>query len=209
MNSSVENANSTFEPVRGEGRPIKILGIGGSTRASSSAERALAFAAAQARLAGADVELFVGRRLMFPIFDTETAERTDDVLEFLAAVRRADALIVAAPGYHGALSGMIKNALDYLEDLRTDASVYLDGMAVGCIAVASGWQATTSTLQSLRQVVHALRGWPTPLGVAINSSVTRFCDDGRPDDESAASQLRTVGEQVVEFARRHAATVGS
>jgi FMN reductase len=209
MNSSVANANSTFEPARGEGRPIKILGIGGSTRASSSAERALAFAAAQARLAGADVELFVGRRLMFPIFDTETAERTDDVLEFLAAVRRADALIIAAPGYHGALSGMIKNALDYLEDLRTDASVYLDGMAVGCIAVASGWQATTSTLQSLRQVVHALRGWPTPLGVAINSSVTRFGDEGSPDDESAASQLRTVGEQVVEFARRHAAAVGS
>jgi FMN reductase len=194
-------------PTRGEGRPVRVLGIGGSTRVSSSAERSLTFAAEGARHAGAEVELFVGRRLMFPIFDTETKERTDDVREFLAAVRRADALIISAPGYHGAVSGMIKNALDYLEDLRQDPSAYLDGMAVGCIAVASGWQAAGSTLQSLRMVVHALRGWPTPFGAAINSSAIVFGADGRPDDEPSALQLRMVGEQVVEFARHQTAAV--
>lgn len=187
----------------GAERVVRVLGIGGSTRPSSSSERTLEIAAAAARDAGAEVELISGRRLMLPIYDTETEDRSEEARELLAALRRADAMIVSAPGYHGALSGMIKNALDYIEDLRTDERVYLDRMAVGCIAVAFGWQATVSTLQSLRMVVHALRGWPTPLGAAINSSQLAFADDGSLQDEAAAFQLRTVGEQVVEFARHH------
>ena len=65
----------------------------------------------------------------------------------------------------------IKNALDYAEDTAKDARPYLDGRAVGCIACAYGWQATDSTLIAMRSIVHALRGWPTPLGVAANTTM--------------------------------------
>jgi FMN reductase len=37
--------------------------------------------------------------------------------ELVEAVRGADGIIIAAPGYHGTVSGLVKNALDYLEDL--------------------------------------------------------------------------------------------
>lgn len=188
---------------QGEGPAVRVLGIGGSTRPASSSERLLELTAAAAREAGAEVELISGRRLMLPIYDTETEERSEGALELVAALRRADAMIVAAPGYHGAMSGMIKNALDYVEDLRADERVYLDRMAVGCVTAAYGWQATVSTLQSLRMVVHALRGWPTPFGAAVNSSLPIFADDGTLQDESTAAQLRMVGRQVVEFARHH------
>ena len=43
----------------------------------------------------------------------------------MAAYRWADGLLVASPGYHGGISGMMKNALDYVEDLRADERVYL------------------------------------------------------------------------------------
>ena len=95
---------------------------------------------------------------------------------------------------------MIKNALDYIEDLSGEENAYLHGRAVGCIAVAYGWQATVSTLHQLRQVTHALRGWPTPLGATINAAITKFEIDGSTSDDAAAGQLRTIGEQVVEFA---------
>ena len=39
-------------------------------------------------------------------------------------------------------------------------------LPVACVATASGWQAAASTLRSPRDTVHALRGWPTPLGLA-------------------------------------------
>jgi FMN reductase len=51
-----------------------------------------------------------------------------------------------------------------------------------------------------------LRGWPTPLGATINAQTTRFAADGTTDDESAAAQLATIGEQVVEFARMRASS---
>jgi FMN reductase len=157
--------------------------------------------AAAARAAGAEVDLIVSRQLMFPIYDTETDARHFRAEYFVSAVRAADALIIASPGYHGAMSGMIKNALDHLEDTRNDDRIYLDGMPVGCVAVAYGWQATVSTLHNLRVAVHALRGWPSPLGATINASSGQIFDaSGACIDAGAQAQLQTVATQVVEFA---------
>ena len=144
--------------------PVRVLCIGGSTRPGSSSEKAVRICAAAAEAVGADVDLILSRELMFPIYDTETDERTPEAQRFVEALRSADALIVASPGYHGSMSGMIKNVLDYIEDLRAGPRVYLDGMPVGCVAVSYGWQATVSTLQSIRTTVHALRGWPSSVG---------------------------------------------
>ena len=122
--------------------------------------------------------------------------------DYIESVRRADALVIASPGYHGTVSGLVKNALDYLEELRRDQRPYLDGRPVGVLAVARGWQASVGTLGTLREVVHALRGWPTPLGLAINSSVTVFDDQGRTKDESTAAAVRVMAGQLVDFAHR-------
>lgn len=178
----------------------RVLCLGGSTRPGSSSEKALAISAAAARAAGAEVELIVGRDLILPIYDTEVPDRSAGAVRLVEAVRRADAVIVASPGYHGTVSGMIKNALDYIEDLREGPRPYLDGVPVGCIAVAYGWQATASTLQNLRTVVHALRGWPSPLGAAVNAAGPVFDSAGQCLDDSVRFQLETVARQVVEFA---------
>ena len=180
---------------------VRVLCLGGSTRPGSSSEKAIRVAAAAAEEAGAEVDLIVSRDLMLPIYDTETADRDPLAVRFVEAVRAADAVLIASPGYHGGMSGMMKNALDYVEDLRADDRVYLDGVPVGCIAVAYGWQATASCLASLRVTVHALRGWPSPMGATINASLPVFDTAGECVDESAAFQLRTVAQQVVDFAR--------
>ncbi|GII24697.1 NADPH-dependent FMN reductase [Planosporangium mesophilum] len=186
------------------GNAVRVLGIGGTTRHDSSSERALRIAAGAAADEGATVELITGRALMLPIYDPESPERSDEALAFVAALRDADALLIASPGYHGTVSGMVKNALDYVEDLRYDDRPYLSGLAVGCIAVAYGWQAAVSTLHTLRTCAHALRGWPTPLGAALNASMPVFdTATGACTDEPARFQLETVGRQVVSFATAH------
>lgn len=185
----------------GDSSPVRVLCIGGSTRPNSSSEKAVKVAAAAAEAAGAVVDLMVSRDLMFPIYDTETPDRTPEAARFVKAARAADALIVASPGYHGGMSGMLKNVLDYLEDTNKDERVYLDGVPVGCIAVSYGWQATVSTLQSIRTTVHALRGWPSPFGATINATEPIFDADGACTDERARFGLETVAQQVVEFAQ--------
>lgn len=141
--------------------------------------------------------------LDLPMYVPEQPERTSAARRLVSQLARADGVLIASPSYHGGLSGLVKNALDYAEDLRYDVRPYLDGRAVGCIACAHGWQATTTTLVSLRSVVHALRGWPTPLGVAINTSTPLLNIDGTVADEAAVAQLQLVGRQVAEFAILH------
>jgi FMN reductase len=178
-----------------------IVGIGGTASPASSTEQALALALASAERAGATVKMFGGELLAaLPQYLTDGTATSAEGKALVEAVRAADGLIVASPGYHGSISGMVKNAIDYLEETAKDQRVYLDGVPVGLIATAYGWQATGSTLATLRSIVHALRGWPTPLGAAINTS-GRIFHDGACSDKGASAQLDLVGRQVYEFAR--------
>ncbi|MFD1554393.1 NADPH-dependent FMN reductase [Paraburkholderia silviterrae] len=181
-------------------RPL-VVGIGGTTREASSTERALAFALRGAEQAGARTRLFGGTFLhSLPHYAPENGTLTDAQRELIEAVRAADAVIIGTPGYHGGVSGLVKNALDTLEELRADARPYLDGRAVGCIVTAYGWQATGSVLASLRSIVHALRGWPTPFGAGINTLETRFESAHQCSDAKVVEQLFTVGQQAAQFA---------
>ncbi len=185
--------------MTGVSRPF-ILGLGGTPRAGSSTERALQVALDAAAAAGAETALLGGEALKLPIYDPAVIDLPGPAARLVALVRRCDGLIVASPGYHGSMSGMIKNALDYIEALRDTPAPYLEGRAVGCIVCAHGWQATGTTLIALRSVVHALRGWPTPFGAAINSAQPLFDAAGGCTDPAVQAQLALVGRQVVEFA---------
>jgi FMN reductase len=183
-----------------ETRPY-IIGIGGTTRAGSSTEKALRFSLQVAEAEGAETLGFYGPELAeLPMYAPEHPSRTEGAARFVEELRRADGIIVASPGYHGSVSGLVKNALDYVEDLRDDPRCYFDGLAVGCIATGAGWQAIVATIQQLRTIAHALRGWPTPLGAAINSTEKVFGDDGDVVDERARFQLETVAREVMQFA---------
>ena len=182
-------------------RPL-IVGIGGTVRSPSSSERVLTAALAAAEAAGARTQLFGGEILSrLPIYNPADPGEPPERSALVEAVRKADGVIVATPGYHGSLSGLIKNALDSLEPLSGAERPYLDGRAVGCIVVADGWQACGSALASLRSIVHALRGWPTPLGATINSALKPFDEDGALVDPRDAFQVETVARQVADFAR--------
>jgi FMN reductase len=185
-----------------KGHAPLIVGIGGTVRTPSSSERALSLAMAAAEAAGART-LMIGGELLakLPIYNPNDTDEPAERTALVDAVRGADGIIVATPGYHGSLSGLLKNALDSLEPLREDARPYLDGRAVGCIVVADGWQACGSALAHLRSIVHALRGWPTPLGATINSALKPFAEDGALKDPRDAFQVETVAQQVVTFAK--------
>jgi FMN reductase len=184
---------------RGGDRPL-VVGIGGTLRDCSSSETALRCALHAAAARGARAQLLTARELVLPMYDSEHPD-TDAAAHLLTAVRAADALILATPGYHGGTSGLLKNALDYLQELAGDPRPYLDGKAVGCIVTAAGWQAGATTLTAVRSVVHALRGWPTPLGVVVNSLNNPFGPAGEVLDAKLAGQLDVVGGQVVSFAQ--------
>ena len=176
-----------------------VVGLGGTAQRSSSTEKALAIALRAAERAGARVRMIGGEMLSrLPLYLTEHTETSFDGAELLRAVRAADGVIFASPGYHGTISGLFKNAVDYLEGTARDKRAYLHDMPVGLIATAYGWQATGGTLVALRAIAHALRGWPTPYGAGINTSGGILSGD-QCSDPNVVEQLERVGRQVVEF----------
>lgn len=184
-----------------DGKRSLILGVGGTPRSGSTTERALAVCLAAAEAAGADTVMISGPDLMLPMYNPGQMPSSPEAERLVDLYGRCDGIVIASPAYHGSLSGLVKNALDYAEELRKAERVYFDGLAVGLIACAAGWQATGQTLAALRSIAHALRGWPTPMGAALNTSTKLFDDGGACIDLSSRFQLETVGQQVVRFAR--------
>ena len=183
-----------------------IVGIGGTARPDSTTERAVREALRAAKKLGATAQLFDGTFVSgLPLYVPGKSLRTDAEREFIEAIRQCHGVIVGTPGYHGSLSGPIKNVLDLLEDTARDEQAYLDGRAFGCIVTAAGWQGCGSALLSLRMIAHALRAWPTPFGATLNVSSPIFAPDGTTADKTVAQQLATVASQVVDFARCRAA----
>jgi FMN reductase len=182
--------------------PLKvplIVGLGGTTRPGSSTERALQAALDRAQALGCRTLALGCGALPIEPYDPARPDRSAQARALVDALRQADGVILATPSYHGGVSGLMKNAIDFAEDLRDDARPYLSGRAVGTIVCAEGPQALGTTLQALRAIVHALRGWPTPYGAAVNTAARPFGPDG--DDPAAVLACTLVADEVVRFAR--------
>jgi FMN reductase len=177
-----------------------ILGLGGTTRAGSSTQTALSAALEAARQKGADTLLLCGSDLDLPAYTPGAGMLPPGAQRILAEIRRADGIILGTPGYHGGISGLVKNALDYIEELKSDPRPYLEGRAVGCIVTAAGSQGAVAALMALRSVVHALRGWPTPLGAAIVTANPIFDTAGNCLSPRIETQLKLIAQQVLDFA---------
>jgi FMN reductase len=182
-------------------RPL-IVGLGGTTRPNSSSENATRAVLRAAEKIGARTEMYDGAAISLPMYAPESPDRAPQAVNLVQAMRRADGIVLGSPGYHGSVSGLLKNALDYTEDMRGDERVYFEGRAIGCIVCAAGWQAVGTTLTSMRSIVHALRGWPTPLGVGINTvEMKPFDQSGDCILPNVQAQFDMLAKQVVEFAQ--------
>jgi FMN reductase len=173
-----------------------IVGLGGTLRHGSSTQLAVEATLAHASRLGADTLMLAGPALEMPFYAPEIPARTPQAAALVEALRRADGIIIGSPGYHGSVSGLLKNALDYVEDLSKDTRPYFDGRSVGLVAAGAGMQGAVTTLGMLRDITHALRGSPTPFGVAFNSADKSEARLAQTDDH-----LHLLARQVVEAAR--------
>jgi NAD(P)H-dependent FMN reductase len=108
-------------------RPLRVLIVCGSLQRRSSNRAVLDVASSASTAAGAEIDDFE-RLAVIPAFDPDIESSGIDVVEeWRARVSAADAVLVAAPEYAGALAGAVKNAFDWLVG---SASLYRKPVAV-------------------------------------------------------------------------------
>jgi len=135
---------------------MRVLGISGSLR-RDSLNSALLRAAAERLPAGAELVEYEGLREVPPYDeDVETDGTPTAVEELRAAVREADAVLVATPEYNSSIPGQLKNALDWVS--RPAGKSALNGKPTAVIGASTGMFGAVWAQAELRKVLAAMGG---------------------------------------------------
>jgi len=130
----------------------RLLGISGSLRAGSFNTKLMREAAAIF-----DPAEFVEGNLRFPLYDGDLEDASgvpEEVQALSDAIAAADAVIIAGPEYNKGLSGVLKNALDWVS--RTEGSPWRD-KPVAIMSATAGRAGGERTQMSLRYCMTAFR----------------------------------------------------
>jgi len=172
------------------GRP-RLVALCGSLRDESHTRVALGRALSAAAERGAGTDMIDLRELEMPVYDSDR-EEAGDVADLTERVRRADAILLGTPMYHGSYSSPLKTALDYC------GFDEFEDKTVGLLAVAGGSFPVTA-LDHLRSVCRALDAWVIPHQAAVPKAGGAF-EDGEFVDEGLAERVRTLGRRAVQYA---------
>ena len=176
--------------------PFRILGIVGSLRSASHNGRLVEAAWALAP-AGVTVEQFSLRPVEFYDGDVEAAGDPPGVRALKAAIREADALIVATPEYNGAVPGVLQNAIDWTSRPRGDAS--LTDKPVVVVSASPGPRGGARAHAALRQVLAnaGARVVPGPT-VTLGGADAAFDANGQLRDGAVRADLTALLTALVE-----------
>ena len=176
---------------------MRILALGGSTRAVSFTWSALQVAARHMETLGCAVRSINVSELSLPPYREERDScRSPEIRNLLSEFTVADGFIFASPAYHGSISGALKNVLDYVDLLKSSTPPFLGGKPVAIIAVGQGTIAPVLAARTLVDITHALRGLVVPSIVAICNGDKAFSPAGQLCAPEMRERLTRVADDL-------------
>jgi chromate reductase len=178
---------------------VSILGFAGSLR-EGSYNKAILRAAQEMVPAGAQMEIFDLAGL--PLFNQDTEmQPAERVTTFKAAIRAADALLIATPEYNYSMSGVLKNALDCASRPYGDNA--LDGKPVGIMGASIGMLGTARAQYHLRQSCVFLNMYPlNSPEVMVPFAHDKIDNQGRLTDQKTREFIAKLVEELVAWTQR-------
>ena len=167
---------------------VKILGVASSMRESSYSTRVLKLTLEKAEKKGAEIKLLNLRELQLPMYHPEqnNSPQLDKATEY---VQWANAFVLASPDYHGSMSGVMKNFLDFFWS-------EFAGKTFGYICASH--EKGLTVMDQMRTAIRQCYGWSMPYGISINSDQD-FDGSGKLTDEDIMSRIETVSRDLVVY----------
>jgi chromate reductase len=179
---------------------VNVLGISGSLRRDSY-NRALLEAAQEVAPPGMEIDLFDLHAIPPYDADVEAAGDPPAVSRLKAAIRLADALLIATPEYNYGIPGVLKNAIDWAS--RPPRESVLDAKPVAVIGASTGIGGTAEAQAQLRRVLMypGAQTLPKP-EVLISRAHRKFDHDLRLIDEESLSAIAALLDALVVWTGR-------
>lgn len=179
--------------------PITIAGLCGSLRKGSFNRMALAQFARSLPSGASLVPVEIGD---FPLYNQEILDAgvPTPVARVRDALLAADAIAIATPEYNYSVSGVLKNAIDWLS--RTTPQP-LAAKPIALFGAAAGLFGSGRAQYHLRQILVFLDGRPiNKPEVMIGAAHQKFAADGTLNDEMAVKLLADLGAALVREVQR-------
>lgn len=184
-------------------RPIRLLAIGGSVRATSRTLQAMRAILATTAAHGFDVEIVSVHELALPVYndDIPLNAQPEALQHLIEQVAGADAYLICSPTYHGSMSGAIKNVLDSLYAGRGEPGSHFDGKPVGLASY--GGPSAINAVNTLQTSIRSMRGSLVPTVVTVSRDA--FDDaDTITDERTLARADAMLAEIATHVAMRRA-----
>lgn len=173
---------------------MNVLGFAGSLRAGSL-NRALLNAAVE--VAPDDMKIRMFDLTDIPLYNGDVEARGDpeSVAAFKAAIREADAMLIATPEYNHGVPGVLKNAIDWAS--RPPANSPLNGKPAAIIGASPGMTGSARAQTQLRQAFN-FTNTPAMLQpeILVARAREKFDAEGRLTDDVTRAFL---GKFLVTF----------
>lgn len=184
----------------------RILALAGSLRAGSYNRRVLAVAADGARTAGADVTGIDLRDFPLPVYDADLESASGLPAAALALKERfraAEGLLIASPEYNAAISGTLKNALDWVSRPAPGERplACFKGKVAALCSASTGALGGIRGLASVRVVLGNLGVVLLPDQVALPKAAEAFDADGNVADPARRKSLMELGAALARATR--------
>jgi chromate reductase len=182
---------------------IKVLGIGGSLR-KNSYNRALLRAAQEEAPEDMEIQIFDNETLSkIPPYNEDLRRQGEpETVEILKTeIRQSDALLFAIPEYNHSMSGVLKNAIDWVS--RPPNESPLDGKPVAMMGASTGVSGTIRAQMDFRQVCVFTNMHPiNKPEVLVANALQRFdADGGRLIDADSRHIIHQLLEALLDWTR--------
>lgn len=169
--------------------PLKIAAIGGSLRAEGWTYAILKLALEHLQNKGIDTKLLDLRELNLPFCHGGDDYLSTPVVEqFRNEVQSSHGVLLVTPEYHGSMSGVLKNALDLIENR------HIEGKVIALIAVTGGAH-STNALNTLRLICRHLHAWVLPEQLVIADVAGAFDSEGNLINKRLIEKLENLMEK--------------
>lgn len=170
--------------------PLKIMGLAGEYRSSSKSGMLVNAALDIASKNGADVVFWDLAEQPLPLVGEEGCWSHPNVKAFQALLEESDAFFLASPEYHGTMSGVMKNTMDWMYDKHVGGKVF------GLMSTLGG-VTNANTLNHMRIALRWLHGWPVPEQLAVGHVKEAFDENGQLVDASLQERLEKLVKAVL------------